>query len=136
MVCVDIIHTKQLLYYQTSSFSGLGRHTSYDWQATAKKRSPSMQDAHVRRLLWLLFTYSGCGTYSQATPGLLNACVTVCDEFASRQLSVSRSWTMVFSIYLILKTSLSATEDAVVHLDTFWISCSAIAPVFGGEYCD
>ena len=38
-------------------------------RATAKKRSPSMQDAEVHRLLWLLFTDSGCGTYSQATPG-------------------------------------------------------------------
>ena len=45
------------------------------WQATAKERSHSMQDACVRRLLWLLFMYSGWGTYSQATPGLLNACV-------------------------------------------------------------
>ena len=36
----------------------------------------------VRQLLWLLFLYSLCGTYNQATPGLLNACVTVYDEFA------------------------------------------------------
>ena len=82
-----------------------GRRTSYDWRAMAKKRSQSMQDERVRRLLGLLFTKSGCGTYSQATPGLLNACVTVCDEF-SRQLPASRSWTTVFSIYLMLKTIL------------------------------
>ena len=71
-----------------------------------QKPSPSMQDARVCRVLWLLCTYSVCGTHSQATPGLLNACVTVCEEFASRQLSASRSWTIVFSIYLMLKTIL------------------------------
>ena len=76
--CVNIIHTKRLLYYRTSSFSGLVQRTSYDWRATAKKRSPSMQDERVRRLLGLLFTQSGCGSYSQATPGLLNACVLQC----------------------------------------------------------
>ena len=65
-----------------------------------------MQDARICWLLWLLFTYSGCRTYSQASPGLLNACITVRDEFGSRQLSVSRSWTIVFSFYLILKTNL------------------------------
>ena len=47
----------------------------------------------------------GVARNSQATPGLLNACVTVCDEF-SRQLPASRSWTTVFSIYLMLKTIL------------------------------
>ena len=52
--------------------------TSYDWRATAKKQSPSMQDSLVRWFLWLLFTYSRCGTYSQATPGLLNANVIQC----------------------------------------------------------
>ena len=44
--------------------------------------------------------------YSQATPGLLKACVTVCDEIASRQLSVSRSLTILISIHLVLKTKL------------------------------
>ena len=67
---------------------------------------PSMQDALVRRLLWLLSLYFICGTYSQATPGLLNACISACDEFASRQLSVIRSSTTVFSIYLVLNTFL------------------------------
>ena len=90
-------------YNRTSSFSGSGRRMSYTWRATTKKQSPSMQDARVCRLL---FMYSGCGKYSQATPRLLNACGTVCDEFASRQLSTSRSWTTVFSVYLVLKTIL------------------------------
>ena len=90
---MNTVHTKWLLYYWTSSFSDLGQCSRYDWQATAKKWSPSVQDARVCRLLWLLFTYSGCDTYSRATPGLLNACITVCDEFASWQLSVSRSST-------------------------------------------
>ena len=70
MAYANIIHTKRLLYYQTCSFFGLGQRTNYNWRATAKKLSPSMQDTRIRRL-WLLFTYSGCGTYSQATPGLL-----------------------------------------------------------------
>ena len=91
----NIVHAKRLLYNRTSSFSGLRHRTSYDWRAMAKKQSPSMQDTRVRRLLWLLFTYFGCGTYSQATP-------------VSRQLSVMGQF--------------SAMEDAVVDLDTFWIS--------------
>ena len=51
-------------------------------------------------------TYSGCGTYSQATPGLLNLCVTGCSEFSNNQLGVSRILTIVFSIYLVLTTNL------------------------------
>ena len=46
----------KLVIKKMSMFSGLGRRTSYDWRATAKKRSPSMQDERVRRLLGLLFT--------------------------------------------------------------------------------
>ena len=38
-----------------------------------------------RQLLALLFTYSGRGTYSQATPRLLNACVMGCGELASNK---------------------------------------------------
>ena len=49
----------------------LGRRMSYDWQARVKKRSPSMQDASVHRLL---FMYCWCGTYSQATHRILNSC--------------------------------------------------------------
>ena len=70
--------TKWLLCYWASSFSGLVRCMSYNWRASATKRSPSTQDALVWQLTctWLLFTYSRCGTYSQATPGLLNTCIT------------------------------------------------------------
>ena len=48
------------------------------------------------QLLGLLFNYSGCGTYSQATPQLLNS-----------WNSDSRDWTtcIVSSIYLALKTN-------------------------------
>ena len=77
-VYANIIHTKRLLHDRTSSFSGLGRCTSYDWSATAKKQSPSMQDARVHQFLCLLFTHSRHGTYSQATPVLLNSCVLQC----------------------------------------------------------
>ena len=37
-------------------------------------------------LLRLPLTYSGLGTYSQATPGLLNMCIKGRYEFASKQL--------------------------------------------------
>ena len=56
---------------------------SYNWQAKALELSPKTPHILVRILLGLLFMSSGCGTYSQATPGLLNACVTGCDEFAT-----------------------------------------------------
>ena len=46
-----------------------------------------------------LFTQSRHVTYSQAMPGLLNACNTSCDEIASNQLWISRSLTIVLSIY-------------------------------------
>ena len=133
MVCARIIRTKQLFYYWTSFFSGLGRHTSYNWRAKAKKHSPSIQDAYAGQLLGLLFTYSGCGMYNQAMPGLLNACVTVCDEF-SRQLPASRSWTTFFSIYLLLKTIL------VPQRRPLWIKIpldlrSSIAPVLEVSSC-
>ena len=44
-----------------------------------------MNNVLGRELLELLFTYSGRGKYSQATPRLLNACVTGGGEFASNQ---------------------------------------------------
>ena len=41
MVHANIIPTKRMLSYQTSSFSGLGRcSTSYNWKAMAMKWSP------------------------------------------------------------------------------------------------
>ena len=40
------------------------------------------------QLLGLLFTDYGSGTYSQATPTLLNACITGCEEF-TRNMFVS-----------------------------------------------
>ena len=42
--------------------------------------------------------YSGRGTYSRATPRLLNACVTGCGKLASNQEWVSRSSTIVILI--------------------------------------
>ena len=58
-------------------------HVSYDWQVTATKLSLEALCVLGRQLLGLLFTYSGRGTYGQATPRLLNSCVTDCDEFAT-----------------------------------------------------
>ena len=40
MVYANNIHTKQLLCYRTSSFSGLRWRTSYNWRATAMKLYP------------------------------------------------------------------------------------------------
>ena len=64
--------------YQTSALlleiflSGLGLRVSYDWQATATKLPPNTQHILIPTLLWLLSTYSGCGTNIQAIPGLLS----------------------------------------------------------------
>ena len=49
----------------------------------------------VQQILWPLSMYSGRGMYSQATPRLLNTCVTGYNEFARNQMSVSRSLTVV-----------------------------------------
>ena len=84
--------------------SGMGRHATYDWQAMASKLSSKTLCVLSHRLLGLLFVYSECGMYSPATPGLLNVCYY--NEFASNQLGVSRSLTMVFYLYLALKTNL------------------------------
>ena len=58
---------------------------SYDWRVTAMKLSPEALRVLGSRLLGLLFTYSGRGTYGQATPRLLNSCVTGSDELASNR---------------------------------------------------
>ena len=74
--CTQTLHTKWLLYYK-ASFSGLGQRKSYDWQAMAWKQCPRTHHVLVWTLLGLLFTNSRHGTYSQATPRLLNVCVKV-----------------------------------------------------------
>ena len=51
-----------------------------DVQAAASKPFPKTHCVLVRTLLGFLFMYSGCGTYNQATPRLLNVCVTSCDK--------------------------------------------------------
>ena len=56
-----------------SSFTGLGQRMSYNWQAIVLKLSPKMPHMLCHRLLGLLFNYSWHGTYSPATPRLLNA---------------------------------------------------------------
>ena len=80
---------------------------SYDRWVTAMKLSPETLRMLSSQVLELLFKYSGHGTYCQATPRQLSLCVTGCDELPSnRQWVVSRSSTIVLSIYLALKTSL------------------------------
>ena len=77
---------------------------------------------HHRRFVWpasslvidlgVPFNYSGRGTYSQATPGLLNAWNS---EIRSSTIHCS------FLHLRGVEDQFSATEAAVVHLDTFWI---------------
>ena len=55
----------------------------------------------TQQLLGLLSTYSRCGTYSQATPRLLNVCVTGCDEFVSNQLWVLKQKFAYSFLYLL-----------------------------------
>ena len=90
--------------------------TSYHWQATALKLSPTTYRVLGQELL---FTYSRRGTNSQATPELFNVCVTGCDKFAS-----NHSWTEFdYSFfYLVLKNIL--TEDTVVQPGVFGISAA------------
>ena len=59
-------------------------HVSYNWQATALKLSPTwfgLSPGH-----FFGFSPNNCVhdtyMYNQATPGVLNACITGCDEFA------------------------------------------------------
>ena len=92
MAYANVIHTKRLVYYWTSSFYGLGQRKSYNWRDTAKKLFPCMQDAHVHQLLWLL----------------LRACIPGGAHIVRPHPDY---WTHV-------EDHLSATEDAVVHLDT------------------
>ena len=69
------------------------------------------------RLLELLFTNSGPGTYSRATLRLLNACVACGCELTSNQEWVNRSSTIVFSIYLALKLDqFSPTKTLIAYL--------------------
>ena len=80
----------------------------------------------------LLFMYSGRGTYNQATTGLLNACATGCNEFASNQLWVSSSSpTVTWSWRLILCNGGHHCTSRYMYLLNL---CSVIAPFFGGEY--
>ena len=90
------------------------------WLVSYGHETVSRKDLRTRsRLLGLLFTYPGHGTYVQATPRLLN----------NWQWVVSRSSTL-----LALKTNFSGMED----VDTFWaFSVWQMVPIFGGEYsCD
>ena len=64
-------------------------------QTTAMKWSLSMQNVLIQTFFWLHCAHSGCGINSQAAPGQMITCAMDCDEFASNQLCVSRSWTVV-----------------------------------------
>ena len=64
----------------------------YDWQATTSKLSPihnAVLFGHFFGFLCNDCVNTGCGTYSQATPRLLNVCVVGCEEFAALQAAMS-----------------------------------------------
>ena len=79
--------------------------TSYDWQAKATKLSANCLQVLSGQLLGLLLNHSEHGKYSQATPGLMNACN--CEE-----AEVPYSF-----LYLLgLENQFNATENGFVHL--------------------
>ena len=72
--------------------------------------------------------------YSQATPRLLNLCVTGCDEFASNELCTSS--TIVFFIYLVyLKTVEPTRERYCVLLIGDYACVTRFDELAGNELC-
>ena len=66
MVYAIITHTK--LCYQAAFFSGLGQHTSYDWQAMASKLYP-------KRLACFVVNFPG---FCSLILGMVYVCVCMC----------------------------------------------------------
>ena len=121
MVYANIIHIKRLLCYQASFFSGFGRHMGYDWRATASALSPRGN----------AFSFVDFWGFSSRNPGVTRiARTTECVRYklqrAATSLLASRSILIdsSFPYLLSLEDQFSATEDAVVHLDTFWMSAT------------
>ena len=96
----------------------------------------------------LLYVYSGCDTYSLATPGLLNACIAGCDKFASNELRVSRSSTIIFYLFGLLENCLVQSESycaykklvdvcsVIAYLDVSSYTCATGCDEFAGnELC-
>ena len=114
--------TKRLLYYQTSSFFDLGRRTSYDWQATAKKTV-------CKTFIFVDF----CG-FCLSIPGVARTCITRPQlyywtrafyrvRWVCWQTNVSKQKFDYSFLYLLaLEDQFNAMEYAVVHLDNSWIS--------------
>ena len=64
----------------------------YDWRATALKLSPDHNAVSIGCFFGFSCNkcmYTGRDTNSQATPGLLNVCVTGCEEFAALEVAMS-----------------------------------------------
>ena len=51
--------------------------------STTSKLPSNTHHFFVWTLTGLLFTYTGCGMHNQATPELLNACITNYNKFAT-----------------------------------------------------
>ena len=90
---------------------------SHEW-ATASKPSSRTPRSLACRLLGLLLTYFRSGMYSQAIPWLLN----------------KQKFDYSFHYLLGLEDQFSATEDTVVHVETFWIPAPQhYSASFGGK---
>ena len=77
----------------------------------AGKLQPQNGQALAWILLWLLFV-SRHGTYSQATPALLNPCATGYREFASNQRTVCKfNYMYLLSIYLVYLKTISSSRE-------------------------
>ena len=113
-VCVRILHIPNdcstTRHFPFLVWGSVRATTGKLWPQNCQLLSPKMHCVLGRRLLGFLYNYSRHGTYSQATPRLLNA-----------WNSESKSLTIVCSIYFSLEDQFSATEDAVVDLDSFCI---------------
>ena len=119
---------------------------SYDWRATASKLSPRRYAFSFKHLGWLLaiiVCILGMG-HSQATPGLLNACVTGCDEFARNSVyaEVRLSFSLLtWSTWRVF--SPAGNAYAYIYITCECLQCDSvlggedknvILPIFGGEY--
>ena len=112
----NIPHTKRLLCYLASSFSDLEPRTSYDWRTTATKLQVTVSKDAPRAMS------STSGASVQIFRGWYvksgHARTTERLELLGKKLDYS------FLYFVGLEDQFSPTVDAVVHVDTCWISAT------------
>ena len=140
----NILHTEWLLLMETIP-TCFELHVSYDQQATASKLSPRSFAFYSRCFFGFPHNncvYTGRGTYSQATPGLLNTCITGCHKLA-RNCELSRSSIPISLLTWSTWKAFCPAENAIIYLTCGCLQCdsvlraeyeSMILPAFGGEY--